>query len=124
MPGIAAWMGRRGPLWLVLLTILVHAALPVGSPLSRTIGSAFSASTSDVSLSPQRKGLPAADQQEVDPGSSGKDGVGAAEQAAIRAKPDVVPLVTPVNGATPFRHREPAIAWRPSAFSARGPPTS
>ncbi|QAY76039.1 hypothetical protein [Sphingosinicella sp. BN140058] len=40
--------------WLLLASILAHALLPVGSPLARTSGSAFSASTADVSLGASR----------------------------------------------------------------------
>ena len=41
-------------LWLSIATALGHAIAPVGSPLARTAGSAFSASTTDVALA----GLP------------------------------------------------------------------
>ncbi len=44
-------------LWLLLATIATHAVLPSGSPLARTAGSAFSATTIDVTLTPQRKGI-------------------------------------------------------------------
>ena len=40
--------------WLLLASILAHALLPVGSPLARTSGSAFSATTAEVALSPSR----------------------------------------------------------------------
>ena len=46
-PAIAA-------LWLILAVILGHALLPVGSPLSKASGSAFSAATFEVSLAPSR----------------------------------------------------------------------
>ena len=42
-------------LWLCLATVLAHSVLPVGSPLAPRPGSAFSASTTDVALSPSRR---------------------------------------------------------------------
>lgn len=42
-------------LWLCLATVLAHSVLPVGSPLAPRHGSAFSASTTDVALSPSRR---------------------------------------------------------------------
>ena len=49
--------GRARPacLWLILAAILAHAVVPVGSPLARTQGSAFSIATTDVSLAASRK---------------------------------------------------------------------
>lgn len=124
MASLAAWIGRKGPLWLVLFAILVHAGLPVGSPLQRTIGSAFSASTSDVSLSPQRKELVVASGQEVDPGSGGEDGGGAAGQAAIQVRWHVAARVAPASVGTRFLYPDPVIAWRLSAFPVRAPPSA
>ncbi len=40
--------------WLLLLTVLTHALLPLGAPWTRTSGSAFSASTVEVSTAPAR----------------------------------------------------------------------
>lgn len=42
-------------LWILLATILGHALVPVGSPMARTAGSAFSASTADVALGTSRR---------------------------------------------------------------------
>ena len=42
--------------WLSLVTVFTHAVLPLGSPLARSAGSAFSAFTADVSLVPSRRG--------------------------------------------------------------------
>lgn len=39
----------------MLLTIAFHAVVPYGSPVVRTAGSAFSATTVDVGLAPKRK---------------------------------------------------------------------
>jgi hypothetical protein len=44
-------------LWLSLATVLGHALSPIGSPLSPRSGSAFSASTWDVSLGAGRTGI-------------------------------------------------------------------
>lgn len=45
--------------WLLLLAILTHALLPLGAPWARTSGSAFSASTVEVSTAPARARPPA-----------------------------------------------------------------
>lgn len=42
--------------WLSIATVFAHAVVPLGSPVARISGSAFSASTSDVSLVPSRRG--------------------------------------------------------------------
>ena len=42
-------------LWILLATILGHALMPVGSPMARAAGSAFSASTADVALGTSRR---------------------------------------------------------------------
>jgi len=42
-------------LWLTAATVLAHALVPVGSPLARAAGSAFSASTTDVAVKPGKK---------------------------------------------------------------------
>lgn len=61
-------------LWLSLATVLGHALSPVSSPLTPKSGSAFSASTSDVSLGAPRAGIhaklkrgQAADEEESGP---------------------------------------------------------
>lgn len=43
-------IGRRLLLWLLLLVVAAHAASPLGQPLERAAGSAFSAATADVAL--------------------------------------------------------------------------
>lgn len=47
--------GWRAVAAALLLVIGVHAAVPVGQPLQRQAGSAFSAATADVSLSQVRR---------------------------------------------------------------------
>lgn len=42
-------------LWLLLVSIAAHAMLPVGSPMVRSKGSAFSATTFEVAITPKRK---------------------------------------------------------------------
>ncbi|MDQ8756827.1 hypothetical protein RCO27_11370 [Sphingosinicella sp. LHD-64] len=55
-------------LWLSIATALGHAVAPVGSPLARTAGSAFSASTTDVALAAPRIGLASAKPTAIDDG--------------------------------------------------------
>ena len=47
------WWGLLS-LWLLLATALGHALIPVGSPLAKRSGSAFSAATFEVALSGSR----------------------------------------------------------------------
>lgn len=47
------WWGLLS-LWLLLATALGHALIPVGSPLAKRSGSAFSAATFEVALSASR----------------------------------------------------------------------
>jgi hypothetical protein len=71
---------RRGVAALLLFVIAIHAASPLGQPFERHAGSAFSASTADVSL--------AADQR-----------IGAVERAVVAMPavvlpgPSIVPLI-------------------------------
>jgi hypothetical protein len=57
-------------LWMSLATVLGHAVMPLGSPLAKSSGSAFSVSTSNVSLGPTRAAaaVKAKRQQRVPPG--------------------------------------------------------
>ena len=52
-------------LCLSLATVLAHAVLPVGSPLTPRPGSAFSISTSDVALSQTRRAAPAKPRKQI-----------------------------------------------------------
>ena len=59
MAGVGRQWIRQACLWLSIATVFAHAVLPVGSPLARASGSAFSASTLEVALGPSRRDGPA-----------------------------------------------------------------
>lgn len=71
--GFVVWIG------LILSAILVHALLPVGSPLQRSTGSPFSATTVEVSIAPSRKNaqLEAEDASEASGASAKSDNASA-----------------------------------------------
>lgn len=110
--------------WLLLASILAHALLPVGSPLARTSGSAFSATTAEVALSPSRE-------------DALSDGVAAARPSTDtgdghRGPPALLLLAASLFfaamlGRRPAPHR-PCTATAPIAssprqsFDARAPP--
>ncbi len=114
-------------LWLLLAAIFVHALVPVGSPVFRSAGSAFSASTSDVSLPPSRKlTKEAAARQEE--GRSERDGsspsppvlVQLADRASIAGMPG------PLRQSAGFRHftLSPAAWASTPPLGARAPPSA
>lgn len=108
-------------LWLLLLTVLTHATVPIGSPLHRSNGSAFSATTADVSLAPKRKNL-GAEQASVgvpdDDGGSG--GAGSADPVIAAAAINPTRLWHARSGAG---SRDFPLAERDVAsFNARAPP--
>ena len=98
-------------LWLILAAIFAHALLPVGSPMDRTFGSAFSATTFDVSLAPRGEASTLLVQQET--GSSA--GLGGPDPALSPA------AVLPTSGALSAFARAPAPA-SPAAPELRSPP--
>ncbi|MFN3388989.1 MAG: hypothetical protein ACK40O_08650 [Allosphingosinicella sp.] len=109
-------------LWLILATVFAHALLPVGSPLVRTSGSAFSATTADVSLAPSRKDKAAAsDEQHRSPAEDGRDDADG---------PDTDLVESASTGGLEAPRAEPAAApaapTRESAsfrlYEARAPP--
>ena len=120
--GGMAW--RQGlALWFLLLSILTHAVVPTGSPLQRSSGSAFSATTAEVAIAPKRKeaGRERAEAAGGDEGRS--EGAGAGDP------PLLLPAAAPFapSGDAP---RSPSIAGPAlpaesgaAAFSARAPPT-
>jgi hypothetical protein len=57
-------------LWLALATVLAHAVIPIGSPIARQSGSAFSMSTSDVALTPKRRTVPGESRRLLKAGAS------------------------------------------------------
>jgi len=94
----------------LLLTILGHALVPIGSPLARTTGSAFSASTADVSLGAARREARVAAAQALEP--------------PIPAPAPVAPIAA---GAPSPWTVEADRSDRPAGsqpFDARGPPTA
>jgi hypothetical protein len=110
-------------LWVLLASILVHALLPAGSPLVRTTGSAFSATTAEVSLGPSRKDAmseaAAATRSPDGPG----DGYGPAAILTLVASLLLAgwfgrPLAVSLSHAPAFR---PGAAAR-QPFDARAPP--
>jgi hypothetical protein len=111
-------------LWFVVATILAHALLPISSPLVRVSGSAFSASTYEVSIAPGRRDKAvdhftrAGDGRHEASGSAGGDDVAALPVAApmsglsqapagYSARPD---LQLPGRNAAGFRARAPPSA--------------
>lgn len=119
-----AW--RQGlAFWLLLLSIFTHAIVPAGSPLHRTPGSAFSATTAEVAIAPKRKSSASEPAQagasdEGDSNGSGAAGdppvqsLGAAALPAWSAEPATGPWA-----AIPSRRAVDGAA----AFSARAPPS-
>lgn len=118
---------RRRPLaalWLVLAAIFAHALLPVGSPLARASGSAFSATTPDVSLAPARSGAHAflaAGEGGSSTGLGGSDPpretAATLPAAAFRLKPQ--PGAAPPPPAAPDLPRRPA---QTQPYASRAPP--
>lgn len=107
-------------LWLLIATALGHAVAPVGSPLARTSGSAFSAATTDVALAAPRIGLATAKP------SAALDDTGG-------PFPDANPFIGNPAATSPARSAEdlsfppapaePAFSFpRSEGFDARAPP--
>lgn len=111
------------PFWLLLLSIFTHAILPAESPLQRVSGSAFSVSTAEVSLAPQRKSrtveqapLSAGDDEKLESAGGGSDppfdaaATGAPVRFDIR-RPSPAGVAQPAGatarGAAPFQARAP-----------------
>jgi hypothetical protein len=100
--------------------VLGHALAPVGSPLVRASGSAFSAATADVSLGPARpllanaKPSQAAD-DETGPTFDHPPVLVAASYTALPRSPESAPTFAPAT--------EPARpSPRSQGFDARAPP--
>lgn len=110
-------------LWLLLVSIFVHALLPTGSPFHRAMGSAFSASTTDVSLKPTRKPLrEILTQLETDDSDPSAEATFDAPLATA-ASPPAARLA--ILAPSPWAQREREIVdEEPSAYAARGPPSS
>lgn len=126
MGGIGRLSLNRLFLWLSLATILTHALLPLGSPLVRGSGSAFSAYTSEVSLGSRSAPAKAKRQSGAlaEPNESPDSGVVSADDLdgappAIAPPPDAVPRSQRASQAPP-----PLLVLEPAAspFHARAPP--
>jgi hypothetical protein len=119
-----AW--RQGlALWLLLLSIFTHAVVPAGSPLVRTSGSAFSATTAEVAIPPKRN-MPADEQAAPGGGSEGSSegaGYGDDPSKGLSVRAASVPWpaerTEPPYPAYPNRTQEGGAA----PFSARAPPS-
>ncbi|MDT9601054.1 hypothetical protein [Sphingosinicella rhizophila] len=111
-------------LWLILATIFAHALLPVGSPMSRASGSAFNATTMDVSLAPARGGASALlAQQDGGP----KAGLGGSEPPDHPAATLPAWTSNPAlfAGAAPPPPAAPELRLRPAKthpYAPRAPP--
>lgn len=117
---------RQGlALWLLLLSILTHAVVPAGSPLVRTSGSAFGATTAEVAIAPKRN--TAGGEQSAQTGSD----QGSAEGAGTAGDPPARPAASPASPPWPIdRARPPFPAYSTrtpdggaASFSARAPPS-
>lgn len=109
-------------LWLTVATVLAHALVPVGSPLARAAGSAFSASTTDVAVKPGKKRGP----PEATCHSRSDDDEGCASEgrdAPVLARSETV-LATAPRGTPTFAiaPAAPAVSRNAFAFRARAPP--
>ena len=116
---------RGVALWLLLLSIFTHALVPAGSPLQRTSGSAFSASTVEVSLAPSRKSLEA--QQAAQAAGDEEGGTGAASADADGVPAPSPSLARPSFEAAARPAPEPAFlseSGGAASFQARAPPAA
>lgn len=118
---------RRSPLctlwlWLILVTVFAHALLPVGSPLVRTSGSAFSATTADVSLAPSRKDKAAvSDEQHPSSAEDGSSDEDDPDPNLMRAASEGAPAAAHAGPpAAPASPSLRAASFR--LFEARAPP--
>lgn len=109
-------------LWLSLATVLGHALAPITSPLSPRSGSAFSASTSDVSLGAPRAGLSA--KLKRGEATDGEEG-GPPDLSALLlpAAAPVLPAPAPrAQSFSPVPSSAPAPFGPGGGFHARAPP--
>ena len=110
-------------LWLILATIFAQALLPVGSPMARASGSAFSASTSEVSLAPARGASAFFVQQEG--GSSAGLGGGDPADPPAAILPSRPYALASARAATPPLPTAPELSRRPAKsqpYAPRAPP--
>lgn len=111
-------------LWLILAAIFAHALLPVGSPMARIPGSAFSAATIDVALAPSRGGAAAFQAPKLngpEPGLGGFDPTGspAAIPPAVALGSESALAAAPAPPSAPDL-RSASVRTRP--YAPRAPP--
>lgn len=114
-------------LWLALATVLASALLPLGLPLTKSVGSAFSPSTTIVALNAKPLRLRPAGKKLVLPGDGDKVLQGVAQFDAPHATLPVVAPVLPVphadEGLFPPHRTEPLSSRAlPESAYPRGPP--
>lgn len=111
-------------LWLLLVSIFVHALLPMGSPFHRAMGSAFSASTADVSLKPTRKPLrETLAQLETDDSDPSSGAIFDTWRLDTATSPLPVARIA-ILAPSPWAQRERELVnEEPSAYAARAPPS-
>jgi hypothetical protein len=113
--------------WLLLAAIFAHALLPVGSPLFRSNGSAFSASTVDVSLAPSRKDRPSEAKRDEDAAKADFASGGPAKWASPAAEATQSSTASRADASRqPFHADIAGVMARGEArpFQARAPPTA
>ena len=127
MPGARRQWIHLICLWLSIATVFTHAVLPVGSPLARTSGSAFSASTVEVSLGPSRRGSPDALKEqatlEADGAASEADTPVDSFAGTLSSAPGLIAQLRPSGGvlaAIPTSRLGPV----PLGYRSRAPPSA
>ena len=122
------WRGTRKSwttwLWLLVATIAIHAILPVGSPLARSSGSPFSASTVDVSTAPSRKANALADAAAGEGSDESASGFGDDARDGPPSSSRPLVAVEPIGATLYAGGREPRSAGDLRLPQARAPPSS
>lgn len=115
------WLFTLG-LWLSLAMVLGHALAPVGSPVVRKSGSAFSTATYEVSLGPARAGIAAKLKRfQI---ADDEDGGGPDLPALLLAAAPVPPAPAAPAIPIPASGFVPAAFGPGDAFRARAPPAA
>lgn len=111
--------------WLLLMAIVGHAVLPVGSPFQRSTGSAFSITTVEVVTVPKRKQQDVAAQEARAPDGSAQRESGDASLLPATPQPVLV-MAAAFDAAPSWAGTGPppllALAHRPQ--QPRAPPVS
>jgi hypothetical protein len=112
--------------WLIVAAIFIHALLPAGSPLQRNAGSAFSATTVDVTTIPKRR-----DQGREN--MTAASGEGQSTLGPTNIEGNGAPPVTRIEISAPIFKYSPPPSRQPQSllgsdvsfpYQARGPPGS